>query len=172
MLTALGALLVIGACTTLGLSARSKMRREIMVLSAMLDAIAFLRAEIEGPHTPLPELIDALAHSENPDQSRLFREMHQRMERMPGMSLGYHWSSTMRDFAEELCLGQEAIGILRDASSFLGRYDAGQQLECLRYTAARLENCRKQACLDYRQHGNVYRTCGIAAGIFTVLILM
>ena len=92
MLTALGALLVIGACTTLGLSARAKMRRRIAVLSAMLDAIAFLRAEIEGPHTPLPELIDALAHSENPDQSQLFREMQRRMERMP-------WAGRNRGFA-------------------------------------------------------------------------
>lgn len=172
MLTALGALLVIGACTTLGLNARSKLRRRITVLSAMLDAIAFLRAEIEGPHTPLPELIDTLAHSENPDQSHLFREIQKRIERMPGMSLGYHWSSTVRDFAEDFCLGQEETAILRDASSFLGRYDAGQQLECLKYTTARLESCRKQACLEYRQHGNAYRTCGIAAGIFMVLILM
>lgn len=172
MLTALGTLLVIGACTTLGLSARSKLRRRITVLSAMLNAISFLHAEIEGPHTPLPELIDTLAHSENPDQSQLFREMQGRMERMPGMSLSYHWSSTVRDFAEDFCLKQEETGILRDASSFLGRYDAGQQLACLDYTAARLESCRKQACVEYRQHGNVYCTCGIAAGIFMVLILM
>ena len=172
MLTALGAFLIIGACTTLGLNARAKLRRRITVLSAMLDAISFLRAEIAGPHTPLPELIDRLAHGENPDQSRLFREMRKRMECMPGLSLGYHWSSTMRDFAEEFCFGQEETAILRDASSFLGRYDAGQQMECLQYAAARLESCRKQAYQTYRQHGNVYRTCGIAAGIFMVLILI
>lgn len=172
MLKVLGALLVMGACTTLGLAARTKMRRQITTLSAMLDAISFLRAEIEGPRTPLPELIDTLAHSKNPDQKQLFREMHRRMERMPGMSLGYHWSSTVRDFAEEFCLSEEATAILRDASSFLGRYDAGQQLQCLQYTAERLEGYRQQACQEYQKHGNVYRTCGIAAGIFMVLILM
>ncbi len=172
MLKALGALLIIGACTTLGLAARTKLRRQITSLSAMLDAIAFLRAEIEGPHTPLPELIDALAHSKEPDTRLLFREMRRRMEQLSGMSLGYHWSSTVRDLAEELCLGEEAAAILRDASSFLGRYDAGQQLQCLAYTAERLEQCRQHACQEYQKHGNIYRTCGIAAGIFLVLILI
>lgn len=172
MMTALGALLIVGACTTLGMAARGKLRRRLTVLSAMLDAVAFLKAEIEGPHTPLPDLLDRLAHSDNPDQRRLFGEMRKRMDKAPGMSLGYHWSSTVRDLSDDLCLGPEATGVLRDASAFLGRYDAEQQLECLRYTTARLESCRQQACEEYRRHGNVYRTCGIAAGIFVVLMLI
>ena len=94
------------------------------------------------------------------------------MDKAPGMSLGYHWSSAVRDLADELNLGQDAAAILRDASAFLGRYDAGQQLQCLSYTAARLEACRREACAAYKRHGNVYRTCGIAAGIFVVLILI
>lgn len=172
MLKALGALLIIGACTTLGLAAHAKLRRQIASLSAILNAITFLRAEIEGPRTPLPELIDTLAHSKNPDTRLLFREMRRRMEQMPGMSLGYHWSSTVRDLADDLCLSDEATAILRDASSFLGRYDAGQQLQCLNYTAERLEGYRQRACQEYQKHGNIYRTCGIAAGIFLVLMLI
>lgn len=172
LLTAMGAVLILGACTSLGLSARGRLRRSIAGLSAMLDAVAFLRAEIEGPHTPLPDLIDALAHSHNADQQRLFGEMKKRMEQSPGMSLGYHWSSTVRDLSEELLFGAEAAAVLRDASAFLGRYDASQQLQCLSYTAARLESCRQEACEAYRRHGNVYRTCGIAAGIFVVLVLI
>ena len=75
-------------------------------------------------------MIETLAHSQNPDQRRLFGEMKKRMEQSPGMSLGYHWSSTVRDLREELQLGEEAAAILRDASAFLGRYDA-----CLLYTS-------------------------------------
>ena len=158
LLTAMGAVLILGACTALGLSARGRLRRRIAVLSAMLDALAFLRA--------------GLAQSGQPDARRLFGEIARRMDKAPGMSLGYHWSSAVRDLADELNLGQDAAAILRDASAFLGRYDAGQQLQCLSYTAARLEACRREACAAYKRHGNVYRTCGIAAGIFVVLILI
>lgn len=172
ILTAMGATLILGACTTLGMAARGKLRRRISVLSSMLDATAFLRAEIEGPHTPLPDLIDALSHSQNADQRRLFGEMKKRMEQSPGMSLGYHWSSAVRDLSEDMQLGPEATATLRDASAFLGRYDASQQLQCLSYTITRLESCRQEACEAYRKHGSVYRTCGIAAGIFVVLILI
>ena len=172
LLTAMGAVLILGACTALGLSARGRLRRRIAVLSSMLDALSFLRAEIDGPHTPLPDLIAALAQSGQPDARRLFGEIGRRMDKAPGMSLGYHWSSAVRDLADELNLGQDAAAILRDASAFLGRYDAGQQLQCLSYTAARLEACRREACAAYKRHGNVYRTCGIAAGIFVVLILI
>lgn len=172
MMTALGIILILGVCTTLGVAARGRMRRRITAISAMLDAIAFIRAEIEGPHTPLPDMITALADSNSPDQRRVFQEMKKRMDKVPGMSLGYHWSSTIRDLAEELNLGPDAAAVLRDASSFLGRYDAGQQLQSIAYAMTRLESCRREACADYRKHGNVYRTCGIAAGIFVVLVLI
>ena len=172
LLTALGATLILGACTALGLSARGRLRRRIAALSAMLDALAFLRAEIEGPHTPLPDLIAALARGGQPDTRRLFGEIGRRMDKAPGMSLGYHWSSAVRDLADELNLGPDAAAVLRDAAAVLGRYDAGQPLQCLAYTAARLATCRREACAAYRRHGSVYRTCGIAAGIFVVLILI
>lgn len=172
MMTALGAMLILGACATLGMAARSKMRKRISALSAMLDAMAFVRAEIEGPHTPLPDVVDTLAHSNNPDQRRVFREMCKRIEKIPGMSLGYHWSSTIRDFAEEMNFGPDATAVLRDASSFLGRYDVSQQLQCITYAISRLETCRQEACTEYRKHGGIYRTCGIAGGIFIVLILI
>lgn len=172
MLNVLGALLIVGACGTLGLAARQRLTMRVAALTAMLTAVRQISAEIESRMTPTPEILTELAESHDRFQRRLFGEICARMEKQAGMSLGYHWSSAVRDLAEELCLGDEGCAVLRDASAFLGRYDSGQQVQCLSYTAARLEECRRSACEELRQRGSVYRTCGIAVGILVVLVLI
>ena len=172
MLKLLGCLLVVGACGALGLSARQQLRARVSAINAMLDALTTLCVEIEGSLSPLPAVFARLAQSANGRQKRLFGEICRRMEQAPGMSLGYHWSSTVRDLADELGLAPPECTALRDAAAFLGRYDSAQQIECLRQTARKLEECRREACEALHQKGNVYRTCGLAAGLLAVLVLV
>ena len=104
MLELLGATLIVGACGALGLAARQRLTLRIAALTAMLDGVRLISAEIEGRMTPLPDLFHQLARSPNRFQRRLFGEICARMERAESMSLGYHWSSTVRDLADELAL--------------------------------------------------------------------
>ena len=172
MLELLGATLIVGACGALGLAARQRLTLRIAALTAMLDGVRLISAEIEGRMTPLPDVFHQLARSPNRFQRRLFGEICARMERAESMSLGYHWSSTVRDLADELALAPDDCAVLRDAAAFLGRYDAGQQVKSLDYTASRLEECRRAACAELRQRGNVYRACGVAVGILVVLVML
>lgn len=172
MLDWMGALLVVGACSTLGLAARERLRQRVRVLDSMLAALAFLRAEIEGLSTPLPDVLHRLAAADQPVQAQVFGEICRRMAAQNGLSLSFHWNSTFRDLADDLALQEEEIAILRDASNFLGRYDVQQQLRSLDYTTERLEACRRNACEVLCHRGNIYRLGGFAAGVVVVICLL
>ena len=57
-------------------------------------------------------------------------------------------------------------------AAFLGRYDAAQQLRDLEHTRGRLLELREAAREAARVRGGLYRTCGAAIGVMTVLILI
>ena len=172
MLKWMGILLIIGSCGSLGMAARDRLHRRVCALASMIAALERIRAEIDGRLTPLPDILQMLADTGDRTQQRLFGEMCERAKDGAGLSLAYHWSSSVRDLADELAFGADETRVLSDASSFLGRYEQSQQLRSLDYTVARLEEYRRNACEELRKRGSVYRTCGVAAGIITVLVLL
>lgn len=172
MLKLLGAVLIVGSCGSLGLAARQKLSIRITAITALMDALDFIAAELSYQQTPLPEIVTQLATDHRRIVSRLFQEMKSRMEQGAGMSLTYHWQTSIRDMRVDLGLELEEAEILRDAANYLGRYQAQQQLAGLTHTRQRLETVRAQACEALRSKGNVYRTCGIAVGIMAVLIML
>lgn len=172
MLKLLGVVLIIGASTALGFSARQRLVRRVAVLTQLIRALDMMAAEVSERQTPLPEIIRLLTMEGGEDSRRFFREMHERIARGDGLSFSYRWQTTARDLAEELGLESDETDILRDAAAYLGRYQAEQQVFGLQQTRARLEAVRIQAGEMLKTKGSVYRACGIAAGVVTVLVML
>lgn len=172
MLRLLGTVLVIGACSALGFSAKQRLARRVRVLDQMIQALDWMAAELGERQTPLPEIIAQLKEEGGTDSRRFFAEVFRRIRQENGLSFSYRWQTTARDIAPELGLEEEETAVLRDAAAYLGRYQTEQQLFGLRQTRARLETIRVQACHELQTKGGVYRTCGIAAGIVTVLMML
>ncbi len=95
-----------------------------------------------------------------------------RLSRNDGLSLAYKWSRALRETGPACGLKSEEIGVLCDASAFLGRYDSEQQLQSLRLTRSRLDAVRGEAAEDLKNKGNLYRTCGLALGLLAVIVLL
>lgn len=172
MLRLIGSVLVIGASTALGLSARQRIIRRANVLAQLIQAIDFIAAELSERQTPLPEIIRGLTREGGVDSRCFFTEMDRRIRQEDGLSFSYRWQTTARDMAEELGLENDEIAVLRDAALYLGRYQTEQQLFGLQQTRARLEAIRVHVCDELKTKGSIYRTCGIAAGIVTVLMML
>lgn len=172
MLRLLGTILVIGACSALGFSAKQRLVRRERALDQMIQALDWMAAELGERQTPLPEMIEQLKEEGGADSRRFFKEMFRRIQEENGLSFSYRWQTTARDIAPELGLEEEETAILRDAAAYLGRYQAEQQLFGLRQTRARLEAIRVRVCNELRTKGSIYRICGIAAGIVTVLMML
>lgn len=138
----------------------------------MIQALDVMAAELKERQTPLPEMIHSLAEEGGADSRRFFAELERRISQQDGLSFSYRWQTTARDMADDLGLELDEISILRDAAVYLGRYQAEQQLFGLQQTRARLEAIRVQAHHELKTKGSIYRTCGIAAGIVTTLMML
>ncbi|MCB6364616.1 stage III sporulation protein AB [Intestinibacillus massiliensis] len=172
MLKLLGTVMILGACSALGLSAKQRLRQRLRALEAMIAALQFISSELTCRMTPLPELIAALAQSENGITRKIFGVMYKKMGQDDGLSLPYKWCRAFQECREQAGLGEEETHLLCDAAGFLGRYDAAQQVKSLEYVRRRLGDLRLAAVEELRSKGNLYRTCGIAMGIVTVLVLL
>lgn len=166
MLKLMGAVLVFGSCAALGLSARQELRRRVAADDAMLLALSLICSEISCRRAPLPEIIDELTDNTEPIIQCVFQRLQRRLKEENGLSLGYLWSATLRDQREQIGLGRAECGILCSAANYLGRYDAAEQV------SRRLLLARQSAEQELINKGKLYRTCGIAAGLLIVLVLI
>lgn len=172
MLKLLGAVMIFGSCAALGLSARQQLRRRVTAADALLLALTLIMSEIECRRATLPDIIAELTENENEAVAKVFLALQRRLREQNGLSLGYLWCANLRDMREEIGLGNQECEILCQASNFLGRYDASEQLAGLRQISRRLSASREVAAQELTNKGNLYRTCGIAMGILVVLVLI
>lgn len=172
MLKLFGAVLVFGACTALGLTARERLTRRLHALDAILAALDYIGAELECRLTPLPTIIETLAASENHMTAELFGELQRKLHEENGQSLPYKWCRALRECREHLGMGEEETAVLCDMAGFLGRFDAQQQMKSLAHIRARLSDIRARVQQETQVRGNLYRTCGAAIGVMAVLILL
>ena len=139
---------------------------------AMLLALRLMENEITARRTPMPEIIDLLAKNENAVVRQIFSGVRRRMRERSGLSLSYLWCAGMRAAQADAGLGREECGVLCDAANFLGRYDASEQKAAIDTALHRLQMLRELAFAELRDRGSLYRTCGIAAGLLVILVLV
>ena len=172
MLQILGAILVIFSSTALGIAGKQKLSKRTKILGEWICAIDFITAEIEQNHTPIPDILNMLSKQDNSSLKPIFIEMLQRINMQHELSFGYHWHTTIRDLAFSLGMEYEEIETLRNTASYLGRYQAEMQISGLLHTRSKLVSIQTSAVQALENKGNVYRMCGIAAGIITVLMIV
>ena len=143
MLKLMGAVLVFGACASLGLSARQGLRRRVAAADAMLLALSLIEGEIASRRTPVPEVAGQLAESDNAAIRAVFGALHRRLMAADGLSLGYHWRAALRETREA------ARGTLQTAQKLDASIaDARKRLEGAE--AATITNCYEIAQMKRR----------------------
>ena len=141
-------------------------------LILLLLALRLMENETTARRTPMPEIIDLLAKNENAVVRQIFSGVRRRMRERSGLSLSYLWCAGMRAAQADAGLGREECGVLCDAANFLGRYDASEQKAAIDTALHRLQMLRELAFAELRDRGSLYRTCGIAAGLLVILVLV
>lgn len=172
MLKLLGTVLIIGSFTGIGVAQKRQYQGRVQALRAMLSALDVISGELSFRLSSLPDIIGILSKNKNASVASLFHGLDQSLREDNGLSLTYKWMKAFQQNGEQLGLNAEDIAILCDMSDFIGKYDAKSQQRCIAYARQRLEGQLKQAEVDVRNRGTVYRTCCIAAGVLLVLVLI
>jgi len=171
MLRLIGALLVIGATGTFGLSSMRRMSRRVRTLRTLITALETMKSEICDRMIPLPELIDFLAAETASPVDQFFLRLREEMGNLGTERFSYIWSEAVVQTSELALLEHEAQ-TLSDLGKSLGRYDIEDQRHVLSYTQRRLEGYLDKAEEARRTQGKVHAVLGLSVGLFVVLILL
>ena len=171
MLNAIGAVLIVGATATVGLTGLWRLSARVRIFAALISALETLKNEICDRMTPLPVLLEQLSQEADPPVDRLFDRAVRQMEQIGARSFYLIWKGAVEESPElELTKGEQKS--LIDLGRTLGRYDTEEQRTALNYILTRLEAYRKRAEEERRTSGKIYAVLGFAVGVFVVIILL
>ena len=89
MLKILGALLVIGSFTGIGMTQRQQFRRRVIALGDMLSALDMISAELSFHLTSIPDIVAKLAADTRSSICGLFQPMQQLMRQEDNLSMTF-----------------------------------------------------------------------------------
>lgn len=153
-------------CVLWGLCAAGGLRSRVRLLEEIGQALALLERELTLNHTPLPELLEQLAHRTSGQGSRLFQECRSNIEK--GNSFTHSWNTSL----SKMWLKEEERALLNCLPDILGRYDALGQAEALSCFKREVERCVARGREELRSMSRVYGALGMTAGGFLALMLL
>ena len=171
MIRILGAVLVIGATGTIGLTSMWRMGMRVRILTALIAALETMKGEICDRLTPMPELIVRLSDECDSVLYPFFGRMKAEMGKLGASSFYFIWKRAI-EHSPELELSDREKMALIDLGRTLGRYDVEEQRSAIGHTMRRMEGFLKKAEDERRTGGKVHAVLGLIAGIFVVIMLL
>jgi len=171
MLSAVGAILIIGATALIGLSSMWRMAARVRTLTGLISALETMKSEICDRLTPLPELIEQQSRESDPPIDRFFHRVSAELATIGMRSFYLIWKTAI-ERTTELELTEEERQTLIDLGRSLGRYDTEQQRDAFTYAQRRLETHLRRAEEDRAKGGRVHAVLGLSVGVFVVIILL
>lgn len=170
MLRILGAVLIVGCSTLLGVGVSSRSRQRIRALRSLLESLPRLKAELEGLLTPLPTLLALLTREAAQPASELYGAAALKMEKK-ALSFRAAWEQAVEE-TEALCLLPEELRALRALGAVLGRSDAATQAAAVDRTVKQLSLFLELEEKDRTGKNRVHAALGAGAGVMLALLLL
>lgn len=172
MLKMLGAACVIFSASAVGFGFSGNVRRQCAQLTALIEALTYLKSEILYRRTPLPQALGMLAeHSADAAVGGLFAKAAEKLEASCTLSVHAAFRAAL-GMADGLVLSAQTRQALLSLSLSLGQLDLDGQERALELASERLsaqlrllEQGRSARCRSYA-------TIGICAGMALAVILL
>ena len=123
---AIGAVLIVAACTIYGLEKGAGLYRRRRTLAAFLDALRFIEAELLNNARPLPEVFYELSKQARPEARGFFTYLSENMSRLGEESLSQLWCDRLMSDRQLSLSGVQRQELTRPAL-MLGRYMGKEQ---------------------------------------------
>jgi len=172
MLKLLGALLVITACTALGIKSVIKKRDTIKALKELRSALSEISRAINFQMDPLPEVICRLSREQFKEPDSFLNRLSNAIKRDKSEPLSRLWQSTAKDFSQENALPDRAKHLLNTLGESLGKMDYETELERLSAGQASLSELIAETENDYTKTEKMTKSLSILLGIFIVILLL
>lgn len=165
----IGTILIVGSCTSFGISIAARQKREEALLRQLSDAIDAMLWELPFHLTPLPDLLRHAAGKKNGMlKSLLFRTA----EQMDRQVLPDAVSCMEAELPEGIHAYPRLQHCLMQLGTSLGRFDLDGQLNGLNAAKCLCNQELQELHLDRDTRLRSYRILGLCAGISLAILLI
>lgn len=171
MVKILGAVMVIAACTLLGLSKSAALRARVRNLNAIVAALELMRGEVCVKKASLPEIAEALAETGPKETREFFARLGRSMKRLGEKTFSEIWMETVES-SVELGLQEEEVTTLDLLGLSLGRYDVTEQGGAITGCAERMRGYAVKAAEESSREGRLWTGLGAAGGLIIAILLI
>lgn len=171
MIKIIGAILLIGGATVLGLSASMNFTVRAKSLKGFISALQVMHSEIGERLTPIDELMKMLAETTTQPVSLFFEDCLSEMLKKSDAPFCLIWRKTVKN-AEYLKLRSMEREELSNLGSVLGRYSAEEQKRTIEHTIRCMESMYFVAEGERKKLGSLYAKLGLICGIAVVIVFI
>lgn len=168
MIKILGAVLIVGSCSAMGLFMNKGLRDRAAALKSFMSAFEIIKAEIIFRALPLGQIMTILDKEALGSASHFFSSVGAEME---ASQLSFSGACSLWvDSLKLYGLGKNDVGCISGALYSLGKYDAATQAEAIDKAVTALDYELGIARNELAQKGKLYRAMGVTIGIMIALI--
>ena len=171
MLKLLGVILLMLGAAGLSFGAVGQLKAQVASLRSLTGALEQMKRELSFRLTPMPELMERVAHQARAPARYLFAHCRDHLWELGEKSFSQLWREALCG-EPDLLLGEREREVLTDLGEVLGRYDAAGQREALERAADELGRCLRRAEEDRDRLGRVYTVLGLGSGAMLVILLL
>jgi len=172
MLKLMGSMLVLLCSVGLGMAGAGELKAHCMELRLLKQAIYMLRGEVKYAKSTLPEAFGMLAVRVGPPFAGFFGNLEQELAWQQGRSFRDLWDEEIERSLGKSTLRREELEKLKRLGEGLGYLDLEMQLATIELYLEQLEEDISKAGQELHTKQKLYRSLGMAAGVFLVILLV
>ncbi len=172
MLKLLGAMLIMAACTALGIKSVIKNRKTLKAIAELSDTLAEISRAINFRLDPLPEVIHRLSQEHFSDEDTFINRLSFQIDSNPEKPLSELWHNALQDFSQAHCLPQNAMSIMASIGESLGKMDYETEIKRLNTGQDALTELLAKLNKDHEKTEKMTKSLGVILGIFIVILLL
>lgn len=161
-----GGILVAVVCAYYGFTAADRLKKRKDFLTAFLSSLSFLETEMCFGHYDLKSVFQRI------DDKRLFNLYTDCAERITESGIRQAWKDSVKRKSDAAYLKMSDTDALLSLGTELGMSDIEGQKKAIARASQLISQCSDNADEEYSRLGRVYRSCGVLAGVFVVIMFL
>lgn len=173
----IGALFILSACTGMGLYFGSGIKDRLEKLQMLKHQFSAIRSDIAYSGTTLPEAMDTMAERLSINKTSkefqcFYGEVSKRLMEKSGIPFQKIWEDAIEHYLKNTSLNKNDLQLLSSLGGQFGYLDREMQLKTIDLYLARLEEERLSEVQKAGEKMRLYRTLGLLAGVFLVVVML
>lgn len=167
-----GCIMILLSTTGVGCLLGSEYLRRMEDLRSVQSIVFLLQGDIRYGNTMLAQALQNAAKRHGGRLSSFFMEVAEKLEECSGVSLYEIWKAAAEKHLKESSFSKKDKYLLEELGKNLGYQDKEMQLKSLEAYHLQVGDKLNALMSDMKEKTHLYRTLGVLAGVFVVILVL